>query len=115
MFQCTYSAHIIDLLESCIFQCVKQNHLPFNILDETEEKVEPVTLSSKRSVLLEKIFNDLDGAELSFIAFFAVVEEQRKHNTGFLNAVKRQRCKQAVVQLKLDAHKILELLQRCRR
>ena len=62
-------------------------------------------------MFLEKFFNDLPGALLFFIPFLAVVQQQGQENAGFFYTVKWEGCKQAVVQLKLDAYIILELLQ----
>ena len=62
-------------------------------------------------MLIKKIFNYFCGALLFFIAFFAIVQQQRKQYTCFFYAVKREGSKQAVVQLKLDTNQIFKLLQ----
>jgi hypothetical protein len=62
-------------------------------------------------MLLEELFNNLHGTLLLFVSLLAIVQKQGEHNTCFLNTMEGKRSKQAVVQLKLNANKILELLQ----
>jgi hypothetical protein len=61
-------------------------------------------------MLAEKLLDDLDGAELFTVTFFAVRQQEREKNAGFFNPVKGQGGKEAVVQLKFDAHQVLEFL-----
>src|SRR5689334_14625831 len=111
MLECTCTVKVVYIPERRIFEGVEQHHLPLYILYEAEQQVELVFFVGKRRMLFKEFLDDLLRTHLLFISFFAIIKQQRKQDACFFDAVKRQRSKQAVIKLELDAHVIFELLQ----
>ena len=73
-----------------VFQCIKQHNLPFYILYKTKQHIGLAFVIANSNKALKKIVDDLQWTPSFFIAFLALVEQQRQEYAGFFNPVKRK-------------------------
>ena len=58
-FICVYSEDLTWMLIGRVFQGIDQHNLPFDILDHSEQKMNPTLLIEMRSMRCKKIFKNL--------------------------------------------------------
>ena len=100
VFHTPWPGGIVHFIEGCIFQCIKQHYLAFYELCEPEKKIQFFFPALKVGMFCKKVFYDFLWTQTFLIAFFTIVQQQRKQDACLFNTVERQPGKQAVVKLK---------------
>jgi hypothetical protein len=111
MLQCSRALRVVYLAKRRVFERVKQDDLALGVLDKAKKQSD----FFGRGVIFEKIVDNLGRTFADGKTFLAFAVEKRKQNARFIDAVERQREKQAVVKLKFDADRVLIFLQCFRR
>src|SRR5687767_4686716 len=100
MFQSARALQIVEFGKGGILQSIEQNDLTLGILHKLKQHVYPFFLGRNQGMIGEKIFDNLRRTFSFGKSVLQTAVKERQPNARFINAVKRQGEKKAIIELK---------------